>query len=91
MTGKPLRMKGITTCATKSVVHLLKCPCGLAYVGKMHRALRIHISEHRSSIRNQEAKSPVAMHFMTARHNVASLKYMGIEYIKVLRRRGGHR
>ncbi|CAB1313720.1 unnamed protein product [Coregonus sp. 'balchen'] len=48
-----------------------------------------HVQEgnYRISIRNQDPKSPVAMHFMTARH-VASLKYMGIVHVKVPRQGG---
>ena len=88
LTGKRFDVKGIITCTTQNVVYLLKCPCGLGYVGKTTRALKTRISEHRSSIRNQDPKSPVAMHFMSAKHNVASLKYQGIEHVKCPRRGG---
>ena len=70
------------------MIYLLKCPCGLGYVGKTNRALKTRISEHRSSIRNQDPKSPVAMHFMAAGHNVATLRYQGIELVKCPRRGG---
>ena len=56
--------KVIITCATKNAVYLFKHPWGLAYVGKMRRELKTRISEHRSSIRNQDPKSLVTMHFM---------------------------
>ena len=38
----------------------LKCPCGFCYVGKTKKKLRIRISEHKSSIRNRDERSPVA-------------------------------
>ena len=67
---------------------MLKCPCGLAYIGKTTRPLKTRISEHRSNIRNHDQKSPVAVHFTKAGHNVSSLCYWGIEQVK-LPRRGG--
>ena len=33
---------------------LLKCPCGLYYVGKTIRELKIRIGEHKSNIRNKD-------------------------------------
>lgn len=47
-------IKGVITCNTKNVIYLLKCPCGLAYVGKTTRPLKRRISEHRSNIRNHD-------------------------------------
>ena len=67
---------------------MLKCPCGKAYVGKTSRALKTRIAEHRSTIRNGDEKSPVALHFKQAHHNVSSLRYLGIEKVH-LPRRGG--
>ncbi len=52
----------------------MKCPCGLAYVGKTQRALKSRIAEHRSNIRTQDQRSPVAMHFREANHPVGSLR-----------------
>lgn len=51
-TGKLYDIKGVITCNTKNVIYLLKCPCGLAYVGKTTRPLKTRISKHRSNIRN---------------------------------------
>lgn len=67
---------------------MLTCPCGLSYIGKTTRALKTRISEHRSAIRNGVTSSPVAVHFMNAKHNISSLKYVGIENIKCPRRGG---
>lgn len=86
--GKTFSIKGKITYNTNNVIYLLKCPCGLAYVGKTSRALKIRISEHRSNIRNKETKSPMAIHFTEARHNVSALKYCGIEHVKPTSRGG---
>lgn len=60
----------------------------MGYVGKTTRALKTRIAEHRSNIRNHDTKSPVAVHFTMKKHNVSSLKYVGIEQVK-LPPRGG--
>lgn len=87
-TGKSFKIKGTITCNTCNVIYMLKCPCGLAYIGKTTRPLKVRISEHRSSIRNKDPKSPVAVHFSTANHNVSSLRYFGIELLQPFRRGG---
>lgn len=87
-TGKRFQIKGIISCHTQNVIYMLKCPCGLAYVGKTTRPLKQRIAEHRSNIRNHDKKSPVALHFSQSQHNVSTLKYIGIEQIQ-LPRRGG--
>lgn len=87
-TGKSYKIKGVITCNTSNVIYMLKCPCGLAYIGKTTRPLKTRISEHRSNIRNHDSKSPVATHFSLAHHNVSTLRYVGIEQIQ-LSNRGG--
>lgn len=87
-TGKTFAVKGKITCNTNNVIYLLKCPCGLGYVGKTSRPLKTRISEHRSNIRNKDTKNPVAIHFTEARHNVSALRYQGIEHV-TLSNRGG--
>ena len=71
-----------------NVTYLLKCPCGLTYVGKTSRPLKTRISEHRSNICNKDTKSPVAIHFTERRYNVSALKYLGIEHVKQFNRGG---
>ncbi|CAB1340223.1 unnamed protein product, partial [Coregonus sp. 'balchen'] len=53
---------------------------GLCYVGKTKQALKTRIADHRSNIRTLDLRNPVAAHFMEARHNISSLKDIGIEY-----------
>ena len=87
-TGKQIKIRGKITCTTTHVIYMLKCPCGKAYVGKTSRALKTRIAEHRSTIRNGDEKSPVALHFKQAHHNVSSLRYLGIEKVQRPRRGG---
>ncbi|KAL2092169.1 hypothetical protein ACEWY4_011967 [Coilia grayii] len=82
LTGKKMYIKGVITCNTNNVIYMLRCPCGLAYIGKTTRCLKTRIAEHRSNIRNQDDKSPVAIHFTKAAHNVSTLRYTGIEQVK---------
>ena len=89
-TGKTFFIKDRISCRTKHIVYLLKCPCGLSYVGKTTRELRTRISEHKSSIRNKDMKSPVARHFNSAGHDVCTLKFQGIEFVPPPKR-GGNR
>ena len=87
-TGQKVKIRGKITCTSTHVIYLLRCPCGKAYVGKTSRALKTRISEHRSTIRNGDEKSPVALHFKKAHHNVSALRYLGIEKIQFPRRGG---
>ena len=86
--GKKFFIKNRICCRTRFVVYLLKCPCGLVYVGKTTRELRIRISEHKSNIRNKDEKSSVARHFNVAGHEVCSLRFQGIEVVSPLKRGG---
>ena len=86
--GKKYAVKGRITCKTKYVVYLLKCPCGLCYVGKTIREIKTRFSEHKSSIRNNDEKSSVARHFNSVGHSVSSLRFQGIEVVNPLKRGG---
>ena len=86
--GKKCDIKGTITCKTKFVVYMLKCPCGLCYVGKTKRELRIRFSEHKSNIRNNDVKSPVARHFNEKGHKICSLRFQGLEVVAPLKRGG---
>lgn len=88
--GKELAIRGTITCSTTFAVYLIKYPCGLAYVGKMNRALRKRISEHRSDIRCGDERNPVAAHFKKSRHSMSSFRYSGIEKVEKPLRGGDH-
>ncbi len=68
--------------ACNNVIYLLRCSCGLCYVGKTSRPLKNRISEHRCAIRHRDPKSPVAQHFANSRHSNSTLQYIGIEGVK---------
>lgn len=46
---------GMISCKPSTVIYMIKCPCGLAYVGKTSRSLKSTISEHRCHIRNHQS------------------------------------
>ena len=87
-TREKIKVKSCISCSSSYSVYLIKCPCGLCYVGKTKRELRVRITEHKSRIRNHDAKSPVARHFNEAGHDVCSLRFQGIELVQPLRRGG---
>ncbi len=39
-TCKAFNIKGIMSCKTNNVIYMLKCLCGLAYIGKTSRPLK---------------------------------------------------
>lgn len=86
--GRKYSIKSRISCKTKFVVYLLKCPCGLFYIGKTIRELKTRISEHKSSIRNRDVKSSVARHFNEFGHDMCSLRFQGIEFVSPLKRGG---
>ncbi|CAH2299960.1 Hypothetical predicted protein, partial [Pelobates cultripes] len=49
--GQQIKLKGFFTCQTDFVVYLLKCPCGLGYVGKTICDFKERVSQHKTSIR----------------------------------------
>lgn len=87
-TGQRFKIKGLITFMSTNVIYMLTCPCGLSYIGKTHRSLKTRISEHRSNIRTGETKNPVAAHFVQAGHPFSSLRYIGIEMVKMSCRGG---
>lgn len=87
-TGRNIPVRGAISCGSTHVVYCIRCPCGLAYIGKTSRELRTRISEHRSKIRAGDERSPVAAHFKQAGHNVSALRYHGVERVE-RKRRGG--
>lgn len=87
-TGRKYSIKSVITCVSTHVVYLIRCPCGIGYVGKTSRQLKQRISEHKSSIRRKDMNYPVAAHFVTLNHDVTSLRFCGIEKV-TLPPRGG--
>ena len=89
-TGKKFKIKDVITCVSSYVVYMIRCPCGLAYVGKTTRQLKQRMSEHKSTIRRNDRNYPVAVHFNDFKHDIASLRFIGIEKVHLPRRGGNH-
>lgn len=81
-TGKRLKINTFINCNTTHVVYILKCPCGLIYVGQTKRSLKLRIAEHKAAIRNKNMDYAIARHYIQANHgSCASLKFWGIDKI----------
>ncbi len=66
--------------AVAHVVYMLKCPCGLVYVRQTKRALRTHISKHKTAIHTKNIDHAMAQHCAQASHgSAATLKFWGID------------
>lgn len=49
--GSTIPVKGYFTRNSENVVYLLKCPCGMAYVGQTSPNVKVRLNEHKSNIR----------------------------------------
>ncbi|CAJ0918391.1 unnamed protein product [Ranitomeya imitator] len=88
--GKRFPIKGQFTCNSSFVVYLIKCPCGLGYVGETTQHIRDRISKHKSTIRCGRTLLPIPAHFLQNNHNVAQLRFQVIDHVS-MSRRGGDR
>ncbi|OCT86403.1 hypothetical protein XELAEV_18020085mg [Xenopus laevis] len=83
--GTPIRLHHYATCDTYNVVYLLKCPCGMAYVGQTTRQVKSRIKVHRGYIRNFKkdtyTDTAVARHFSAMKHNLNQLKWLVLEVV----------
>ena len=78
-------------CNTEGAVYVLECSCGLQYIGRTKRLLRIRIKEHVKNIEKGFANHSVSRHFAKVHHKDPShLKFWGIvPYSRPWR--GGHK
>ncbi|CAJ0934784.1 unnamed protein product [Ranitomeya imitator] len=86
--GKQYNIKGYFTCDTSFVVYLIKCPCGLCYIGETTQPIKDRISKHKSTIRCKNTLLPIPHHFAAQGHTVAQLKFQVLEQVTPLRRGG---
>ena len=88
-TGKRFKIKSFINCNSTHVVYLLKCPCGMAYIGQTKRPLKIRIGEHKTAIRTGNLEYAMARHYKQANHgSPASLRFWGIEKVSSSARGG---
>ncbi|OCT92171.1 hypothetical protein XELAEV_18015225mg [Xenopus laevis] len=90
-TGKKYLIRNYCTCESTYVIYviyLLKCPCGLLYIGETTQKIRDRICKHKSTIRRDITALPVPAHFHAARHSVSQLKFQIIDSVDEPRRGG---
>ncbi|XP_069607905.1 uncharacterized protein [Ranitomeya imitator] len=87
-TGKRYPIKGHFSCDSSYVVYLIKCPCGLGYVGETTQHIRDRISQHKSTIRCGRTLLPIPAHFLEHHHGISQLRYQIIDHVPPLRRGG---
>ncbi|CAJ0960861.1 unnamed protein product [Ranitomeya imitator] len=86
--GKRFSIRGFFSCDSTYVIYLIKCPCGLGYVGEATQHIRDRISQHKSTIRCKKLLLPIPAHFISHNHSIAQLRYQIIDSIPVARRVG---
>ncbi|CAJ0934573.1 unnamed protein product [Ranitomeya imitator] len=86
--GKRFQIQGHYTCDSTYVVYLIKCPCGLGYVGETTQHIRDRISQHKSTIRCGRTLLPIPAHFLDFKHQVSQLRYQIIDHVTIMRRGG---
>ncbi|XP_077151982.1 uncharacterized protein LOC143815994 isoform X1 [Ranitomeya variabilis] len=89
-TGKSYPIQGYFTCNTNFAIYVIKCPCGLLYVGETTQHVKDRIASHKSTIRCGKTWLPIPDHFVTFKHSVAQLKFQIIEQVPRPRRGGNH-
>ncbi|CAJ0966666.1 unnamed protein product [Ranitomeya imitator] len=85
-TGKAIPIKGFYTCESTFVVYLIKCPCGLVYVGETTQTVRDRVAQHKSTIRCNKTHLPLPFHFSAKNHNIAQLRFQVLEQVDIPRR-----
>ncbi|XP_077137512.1 uncharacterized protein LOC143803305 [Ranitomeya variabilis] len=85
-TGKAIPIKGFYTCESTFVVYLIKCPCGLAYVGETTQMVRDRVAQHKSTIRCKKTHLPLPHHFSEQNHSIAQLRFQVLEQVDTPRR-----
>ena len=82
-TRKEHPIKPFITCETTGVVYLIQCPCGLQYVGRTKRPLRVRLNEHITNILNGYDKHSVSKHYLL-KHNrdPSNTLFLGIDKFK---------
>ncbi|CAJ0965023.1 unnamed protein product, partial [Ranitomeya imitator] len=78
-TDKSYPIRGYHTCNSNFVVFVIKCPCGLLYVGETTQHVKDRIASHKSTSHCGKTWLPIPEHFIKFRHTVVQLKYQVIE------------
>ncbi|OCT94808.1 hypothetical protein XELAEV_18012498mg [Xenopus laevis] len=82
----PLRGGEIPLKMYATYVYVLKCPCGMLYVGKTIRPVNTRIQKYKNSIQSFEKDShtdtPVSRHFFNNKHSACQLKWKVLEVVQ---------
>lgn len=89
-TGEHFQAKGHYTCDSTFVIYLIKCPCGLIYVGETSQKIKSRIASHKSTIRCKKTWLPPPHHFEATHHTIAQLRFQVLEQVPRPRRGGNH-
>uniref|UniRef100_A0A803JQT4 Reverse transcriptase domain-containing protein n=1 Tax=Xenopus tropicalis TaxID=8364 RepID=A0A803JQT4_XENTR len=87
-TGRTMPIRKYFTCDSMYVVYLIKCPCGLAYIGETTQKVKDRIKQHKSNIRCKQLQLPIPAHFHQMKHSISQLRYQVIDNVDPLRRGG---
>ena len=80
---KEFTIKEFITCNSDHVVYALQCPCGLIYIGRTKRQMKIRIAEHVVNILNGYKDHNVSLHFkLFHSKDPRGLKFWGIDHLK---------
>ncbi|CAJ0964705.1 unnamed protein product [Ranitomeya imitator] len=81
--GRQFRIRGFFTCDSNNVVYVVKCPCGLLYVGKTTQHIRDRIASHKSTIRCKKnmAPSPLPLYFCQSFSIAIEVSSIGAGYL----------
>lgn len=81
--NKEFTIKDFITCNTSYVVYALQCPCGLIYIGRTKRLLRVRIAEHIANIKIGFKDHNVSLHFkLMHNQDPSGLIFWGIDDLK---------
>lgn len=89
--GQKYQIRQFINCNSCFVVYLLKCSCGVFYVGQTKRRLRDRLWDHKNAIRRNNTDYAMAKHLsLVSLGETHTISIIGIEHIAPLIR-GGHR
>lgn len=81
LSGHKYKVPGHFSCNSNFVVYLIKCPCGLGYVGETPQRVKECISQQKSTIQNKRIELPIPDHFISNNHDLSQLKYQIIDWV----------
>lgn len=80
--GRTYSINKFITCTSTHVTYLLSCPCGLQYVGRTTRELRVRLREHVTNIKKGYKDHSLSNHFRVAHNRDPSLlTFSGIDRV----------